>query len=159
MSTDTPAAPAPGTLFDTTLETVSSLLQLSRIRKLVRQGWQKLPHGTEGVEGFEIAATEAASNIMRHSYGGAADKPLGVRLTVTPDRVTLALSHEGIPLAADAIDRAADLEEPGEGGMGLALIRACTDAVEFGTDARGRHCLTLIKLIPPGAEGSDAPCK
>jgi serine/threonine-protein kinase RsbW len=96
---------------------------------------------------WELAAVEAASNIIRHAYQG---RPGVVQLTteVYPGRLMLSLRHQGRPFEpAPGAEEAPD--EPGEGGMGLYLIRTCTDEVRYSQEADGWSSIEMTKRFEP----------
>ncbi len=91
----------------------------------------------ETVADLKLAVTEAVANAVRHAYPDGTPGRVTVELVATPARLEIAVSDtgRGLPELEDPI---AD-DGPGEGGMGLAIIRAIADEVELtgGPDGRG----------------------
>ena len=101
-----------------------------------------------------VVAEELLSNIVRDAWGGrepgvcavdveaaALDRTVEVRLRTEDDGVAFD------PLAAPAPDLDLTLEERPLGGMGIALVRAMTDAqIYVRTD--GRNVLEVRKTCP-----------
>jgi serine/threonine-protein kinase RsbW len=85
---------------------------------------------------LKLALTEAASNSVRHAYG---DKDVGVvdiSYQLFSDRLVIEVRDEGEGFdPAEAEGNAAELSE---GGLGIAIIRAIADEVEFGAQPGGR---------------------
>ncbi len=134
----------------TELNVTSALTELARIRAFVHEGYAVLPPGAlseEEMAQLDVAITEAASNIMRHGYKGRSDQPLHVRLDVEPTQLVICICHRGEPLDPQVLAHAELPDQPSEGGMGLWLIRSCTDEVRFHRDEQGRYCISLIKKL------------
>jgi anti-sigma regulatory factor (Ser/Thr protein kinase) len=144
------------------LEIPSDLAELARVRSFVRAGWPHVPAQAldeAGRDRWELAVVEAVTNVIRHSYQGRAG-PVQLTSEVYPDRLTLSLRHRGRSFQPPpGADKA--LEEPGEGGMGLYLIRACTDGVRYSPEADGWSRIELTKRLGstnhPGAPGAGPP--
>jgi serine/threonine-protein kinase RsbW len=103
------------------------------------------------------AVDEALTNIMRHSYGGAPDRPIELScLRLAKGRE----SGEGFevrlidygPKIDPARLRGRKLDEIKPGGLGLHFIRQSMDIVEF-RRSRGANVLRLVKYL--SQEGKD----
>lgn len=95
---------------------------------------------------LELAVVEAATNVVRHAYGGRGG------------RVELEIAREGPAIALSVVDggaafdpttipapREPDPRDPStwpEGGMGLPIIRAACDELRYSSEG-GRNRLTL----------------
>ena len=85
---------------------------------------------------LKLALTEAASNSVRHAYG---DKDMGVveiSYELFPDRLVIEVTDEGEGF--DPAEAEADPDGLSEGGLGIAIIRAIADEVEFGARPGGK---------------------
>ncbi|MBP0616493.1 ATP-binding protein [Jiella mangrovi] len=99
---------------------------------------------------FELAASEALTNIVRHAYGGKAGGEIDIELFEAPDHaVTLVLRDRGEAPPAGTFDlkNLPDVDEVDvfalpEGGWGVGLLHQCADEIGFQSDARGNR-LTL----------------
>lgn len=93
------------------------------------------------------AVDEALTNIMRHSYGGRADQPIGMVCRKLPRKggvgLEIVLTDVG-PAVDPAKLRGRRLDDIKPGGLGLHFIRQSMDSVEF-KRARGTNELRLIK--------------
>jgi serine/threonine-protein kinase RsbW len=93
----------------------------------------------------KLALTEACSNSIRHAYAdGGGD--VAILYELGEGRLAIEVSDDG-----DGFDP----DRPGtgqgeldEGGLGIAIIRAVSDEVEFGTREGGRgSCLRFTKYL------------
>lgn len=90
----------------------------------------------ELVADLKLALTEAASNSVRHAYGGEDVGGVEILYQLLPDRLVIEVTDDG-----EGFDPAAPpLASPGlsEGGLGIAIIRAIADDVEIGTRPNGK---------------------
>ena len=88
--------------------------------------------------------TEAASNVMRHAYGGRTDQRIQLDADVFPDRVVLRLHHLGETFDPDAVNAPA-FDGTQEGGFGMFIIERSVDEVRYHRDERGRNCISMVK--------------
>jgi anti-sigma regulatory factor (Ser/Thr protein kinase) len=131
------------------LETSSDLRELARICAFVRKFCQEVqPHrlDEEAVVKIELAVNEAASNIMKHAYGGRPDRRILVRLEALPDQILIQLCHSGASFDPPPV-REPEPETSGEGGLGLYIISWCVDEVLYSRDPEGRNCICLVKRL------------
>ena len=85
---------------------------------------------------LKLALTEAASNSVRHAYG---DKDVGVieiSYELFPDRLVIEVTDDGEGF--DPAEAEVDSDGLSEGGLGIAIIRAIADDVEFGAQPGGK---------------------
>ena len=101
----------------------------------------------------DLVVTEAATNIMRHAYGGRIDQPLRLNGWRDGDTLFLELHHEGQPFDRDA-QREARLPLA-EGGYGLEILAGVTDAVEYRSIHPRAHVVRVTKHIN---SGENTPC-
>jgi anti-sigma regulatory factor (Ser/Thr protein kinase) len=97
----------------------------------------------------ELAVSEAVTNSLRHAYGNAPDREIGLRVTVEPGRLVVEVTDTGLPLDPAHIENATlpDAEDSRResGGRGLFLIRQVMDEVRL-TREGDRNVLTMIKM-------------
>jgi len=90
----------------------------------------------ELVADLKLALTEAASNSVRHAYGGKDVGAVEVSYELLPDRLVIVVTDDG-----EGFDPTAPVLESdalSEGGLGIAIIRAIADEVEIGTQPDGK---------------------
>jgi sigma-B regulation protein RsbU (phosphoserine phosphatase) len=127
----------------------SDLADLARGREFVRAFCRDvLPADADPrvAEELELAVQEAASNIVKHAYGGRADQAIWISADAHADRLAVRLSHEGAAFEP-AKAHLPDLEGYPERGFGLYLIERCVDAISFARDAYDRSSILLVKKL------------
>jgi len=128
------------------MEISSDLAELSRARAFVRDVCGRLasPVDEDTVNQLELAMTEAASNVMRHAYGGRSDRRIQVTADVYEDRIVLRLHHLGQSFDPEAV-RPPKFDGTQEGGFGMYIISQTMDEVRYHRDERGRNCISMSK--------------
>ncbi|MGD0273905.1 MAG: ATP-binding protein [Gaiellaceae bacterium] len=98
----------------------------------------------ETLADLKLALTEACSNSVRHAYGPG-DGTVELLYELWPDRLVVEVSDEG-----SGFEPPSGLEElgdPGEGGLGLAIIRELVDDLEITEKAGGGSRLRFVKKL------------
>ena len=98
------------------MEISSDLSELARARAFVRDVCRTLPGPAleeDSVSQLELAITEAASNVMRHAYGGRTDQRIQLDVEVFADRMVLRLHHLGETFDPDAVKTPGVRRHPG----------------------------------------------
>jgi serine/threonine-protein kinase RsbW len=85
---------------------------------------------------LKLALTEAASNSVRHAYGGDGVGRVDVAYELLPDRLVIEVTDEGGGF--DPAKTRAAPSDLSEGGLGIAIIRAIADVVEIGAHPNGK---------------------
>jgi serine/threonine-protein kinase RsbW len=85
---------------------------------------------------LKLALTEAASNSVRHAYGGDGVGVVEISYELRPDRLVIEVTDEGEGF--DPVDAEGPPDELSEGGLGIAIIRAIADEVEIGAQPGGK---------------------
>jgi anti-sigma regulatory factor (Ser/Thr protein kinase) len=107
------------------------------------------------VRSIVLAIDEALTNVIRHAYQGAFDRPIHVsfyRARVKANKgvqeaLKIQIVDRGVPLKTERlVGRSLDDIRPG--GLGLHFIREIMDSVTF-RHAAGRNYLRLIKSPTP----------
>ena len=132
-------------------ETSSAAAELASIRAFVRTFCQDLPAPVldeEGLSQLELAATEAASNIMRHAYHGRTDQRIQIAADAFADRMVIRLSHHGTAFDPGMV-RPPAFDGSREGGFGVYLIAHSVDEVRYVPDEQGGNCICLVKKRKP----------
>jgi serine/threonine-protein kinase RsbW len=99
--------------------------------------------GPELLADLKLAVTEACGNAVRHAYGSE-EGPVDVRFVVAEDRLEMIVEDSGAGIELPVLEELVEADEepavaPGEGGMGIAIIRAIVDELDVraGDDGRG----------------------
>jgi anti-sigma regulatory factor (Ser/Thr protein kinase) len=145
---DVYSAPARPLVAHAKLEVSSDLGELARVREFVRHVCRELtgPALDEiSTSEVQLAATEAASNIMRHACQGHSNRRIDVRGEVLDDRVSIELSHEGPRFSVPPVVDEPVVDENTEGGLGLYIMQQILDDVVYSENQSQRQSTTLIK--------------
>lgn len=94
-----------------------------------------------------LAVDEAASNIIKHTYGGETDKPIVIRCQLLEDRLEIVLRDFGQKLDLDKI-KPRELEDIRPGGLGVHLIKSTMDVVIYDNSLEDGNQLILAKYLP-----------
>jgi serine/threonine-protein kinase RsbW len=97
---------------------------------------------------LQLAADEAASNVIEHAYEGIPDGEIEVRCGVKDETITIMMLDHGNPFDPASIRQPnikADLSERQVGGLGIYLMRKLMDDVRYEKLENNGNLLTLIK--------------
>jgi anti-sigma B factor antagonist len=133
-------------------EFTSEIGRLPELRQFVRECTERAwPEATaEQVFPIELAAQEAAANIILHAYEGQPGQPILLRVDCDAERVELALTHEGREFDPTIVPPP-KLDGSRRGGFGCHMIHRLMDEVRYlhGESLRGirlvKHRTTPIK--------------
>ena len=105
---------------------------------------------------LELAVVEAATNVVRHAYGGRGGR-VDVELAREGNAIDLSVVDSGASFDPTRVPppREPDPADPStwpEGGMGLPIIRASCDELRYRSE-EGRNRLTLFLRL----DGPEAP--
>jgi anti-sigma regulatory factor (Ser/Thr protein kinase) len=103
--------------------------------------------GDKDVYNIQLAADEAASNIIEHAYEGVSNGLLELSCEVKNSSIVIIMVDHGESFDPSAIpmpDLKADLSERKIGGLGIFLMRKLMDEVHYETRSTG-NILTMIK--------------
>jgi serine/threonine-protein kinase RsbW len=84
---------------------------------------------------LKLALTEAASNSVRHAYGGEVGV-VEISYELLPDRLVIEVTDDGGGF--DPLEPVGAPDDLSEGGLGIAIIRAIADEVEIGAQPDGK---------------------
>ena len=127
------------------VEIRSDLSELVRLRSFLQVCCRKLPDvDVAFLSQLELGVSEAASNIMRHSYKGKTDQPILAQIDIYQDHIIITLNHLGGTLNEFQLDTPA-FDGSQKHGLGLYFIRSCFDEVKYTTNDEGRNAIRLLK--------------
>lgn len=113
--------------------------------------------GVEWAAEIDLGLTEVLTNVVRHGYGDDNCGRIALSCTVEDAHWLLSVLDQGSPIPADLLAQAdgsvfdfdpKDLDSIPKGGMGLALIRSCFDALDYVAGPTGNR-LHLVKNLAP----------
>jgi anti-sigma regulatory factor (Ser/Thr protein kinase) len=96
---------------------------------------------------IQLAADEAASNIIEHAYEGVSNGVLEISCGARDGAITIIMVDHGESFDPSAIplpDLKSDLSERKIGGLGIFLMRKLMDEVRYESKKTG-NVLTMIK--------------
>lgn len=121
---------------------------LDEIREFVAQVAREGGFTEKEIYSLQLAADEAASNIIEHAYEGVSDADLDITCDVYGDTLTITMRDTGNPFDPSSVkppNLKADLSERQIGGLGLYLMRKLMDEVHYESNAKTGNLLTMIK--------------
>jgi serine/threonine-protein kinase RsbW len=138
--------PRPGTL---PLEIDPDPREFRRASAWLRASAASLGVPGEPTDRLELCLNEVLANLLEHGGAAVAAHPIGLQLDVVPQSgggaVQLVVSDRGEPFdsgEASPKPLAASLEQATPGGLGLRLLKAFSDGVEYKV-IDGRNDLTI----------------
>lgn len=121
---------------------------LDEIREFVGDIARAGGFGDKDVYNIQLAADEAASNIIEHAYEGVSDGLLEISCGMNSNTITIILVDHGEsfdPSEVPLPDLKADLSERKIGGLGIFLMRKLMDEVHYEAKSNKINVLTMIK--------------
>ena len=114
--------------------------QVVLVRHVIGSVAESLGFADSGVDDVRLAVTEACTNVVRHAYDGAPGR-LDVAASAATDGLTVTVADHGCGLRPRLTDA--------PGGLGLPLMAALTESIEFAeTEGHG----TTVRLSFARAE-------
>lgn len=120
---------------------------LEEIRSHVAQEARTAGFSEKDVYALELAADEAASNIIEHAYQGRGDASFDMSIDFAKDRLVITFRDHGERFDVSKVsppDLKADLSERKIGGLGIYLMRKLMDEVHYSSTG-SENVLTLTK--------------
>ena len=120
---------------------------LDEIREFVGNIARSGGFGDKDIYNIQLAADEAASNIIEHAYEGVKNGVLEISCGMRDGAIMIIMVDHGESFDPSAIplpDLKADLSERKIGGLGIFLMRKLMDEVHYEVQKTG-NVLTMIK--------------
>jgi serine/threonine-protein kinase RsbW len=121
---------------------------LDEIREFVAQTAREGGFTEKEIYSLQLAADEAASNIIEHAYVGISNADLNVTCGVRGDTLIITMRDTGISFDPSNVKQPnlkADLSERQIGGLGMYLMRKLMDEVRYESNPKTGNLLTMIK--------------
>jgi serine/threonine-protein kinase RsbW len=121
---------------------------LDEIREFVGEVARKGGFSDKDVYNIQLAADEAASNMIEHSYENIPDGVIDLSCGMEGEQIRIVLTDYGEPFDPSIIplpDLKADLSDRKIGGLGIFLMRKLMDEVHYEPRADKSNVLTMIK--------------
>jgi len=97
---------------------------------------------------LQLAADEAASNIIEHAYEGLAEGNIRISCDVRGNEITITMLDTGKPFDPSQVKEPnikADLSKRQIGGLGIYLMRKLMDDIRYESNPGGGNLLTMRK--------------
>lgn len=120
---------------------------LDEVRKFVAAEARSAGFGDRAIYKVQLAADEAASNIIEHAYAGRSDGIFEVACEFKNGRLVITFTDQGKPFDISKVsqpDIKAPLTERKIGGLGIFLMYKLMDQVQY-KSTRSENVLTLTK--------------
>ena len=121
---------------------------LDEIREFVAEVARQGGFVDREIFSIQLAADEAASNVIEHAYAGIANGEMECSCWVEGDLLVITLHDDGKPFDPARVkqpDLKADLSKRQIGGLGVYLIRQLMDEVRYETRPGAGNLLTMTK--------------
>ena len=121
---------------------------LDEIRDFVAEVAREGGFTEKAIYSLQLAADEAASNIIEHAYQGVANASLQITCDMQDDELIITMRDSGKPFDPSNVKQPnlkADLSKRQIGGLGVYLMRKIMDEVRYESNAKTGNLLTMIK--------------
>jgi len=121
---------------------------LDEIRDFVAEVARQGGFSDKEIYSLQLAADEAASNIIEHAYEGVTDGDIQITCDMQGKEIVITLHDNGIAFNPSNVKQPnlkADLSERQIGGLGIYLIRKLMDDVRYKSTPGAGNLLTMRK--------------
>jgi serine/threonine-protein kinase RsbW len=121
--------------------------KLDEVREYVGQKARRAGFSERSIYAVQLAADEAASNIIEHAYAGHSGQSFRLNCEFKDDRLVMTFLYQGDPFDFSKVevpDVTADLSKRKIGGLGIFLMHKLMDSIEYKVTNSGNF-LTLVK--------------
>ncbi len=119
---------------------------LQIIRATMSQIGETMGFSPEETKNITLAVDEACSNIIKHAYCGATEKPIHVTCTLYKNRLEILLKDFGRKANIAEI-KSRELDDVRPGGLGVHLIKCVMDIVKYENLPDEGNQLQLVKFV------------
>lgn len=121
---------------------------LDEIRNFVAEVAREGGFTEKAIYSLQLAADEAASNIIEHAYQGVANASLQITCDMQDDELIITMRDSGKPFDPSNVKQPnlkAGLSKRQIGGLGVYLMRKLMDEVRYESNAKTGNLLTMTK--------------
>ncbi len=110
---------------------------------------REMDFNEEAVEDIRLATSEACTNIVRHAYDVQSQENnlIMILCELENKKLSIEVADQGKGMSARKFEEETFSPDPTQGGLGLCIMRALMDKVEFSHDAKIGTRLTLTKYL------------
>ncbi|MDO8683322.1 MAG: ATP-binding protein [Armatimonadota bacterium] len=117
---------------------------LPRLRTVIGCLAENMGMSTQEMQDTKLAITEACANAIRHGSPDGEQNAVVIKLVTSSRGFVAEVTDQGAGFDADTLVPNTILEKPG--GLGIPLMRAMADRVEFLRNAKGMTVRLLKKV-------------
>ncbi len=121
---------------------------LDEIRNFVAEVAREGGFTEKAIYSLQLAADEAASNIIEHAYQGVANASLQITCDMQDDELIITMRDSGKPFDPSNVKQPnlkAGLSKRQIGGLGVYLMRKIMDEVRYESNTKTGNLLTMTK--------------
>ncbi len=125
--------------------------QLPVVRAAVEKTCELLGFDDQTTGQVVLSVDEALTNIIKHAYKSACDRPIEIELSVQETQAlpALRISLRDYGCWVDpSLIRSRDLHDIRPGGLGVHIMKNCMDSVDYRQADGGGTLLTMTKNLP-----------
>jgi anti-sigma regulatory factor (Ser/Thr protein kinase)/class 3 adenylate cyclase len=129
----------------------NDLAEISRLAQVVEEFCATRGLAADVAHAINLALDEVLANTISYGYDDEAKHRIDISLATAGDRLTVTIRDDGRPFdptEAPPPDLEAGLADRPVGGVGLHLVRAMMDGLDY-RRVEGRNELTLTKFLKP----------
>jgi anti-sigma regulatory factor (Ser/Thr protein kinase) len=121
---------------------------LDEIREFVAVVAREGGFSEKEIYSLQLAADEAASNIIEHAYAGISNADIDISCDMHGDTLTITMHDNGRSFDPSKVKQPnlkADLSDRQIGGLGVYLMRKLMDEVRYKSNSKTGNLLTMTK--------------
>ena len=121
---------------------------LDEIREFVAKVAHEGGFTEKEIYSLQLAADEAATNIIEHAYDGVSDADFDITCEMRGDTLVITMHDTGMPFDPSSVKQPnlkANLADREIGGLGVYLMRKLMDEVRYEANSRTGNLLTMTK--------------
>ena len=139
------------------LSILSAPTHLPVVRAAVEELCKEVGFSEDATGRIILSLDEALTNIIKHAYLGAEDRPIEVELTPIgsdgPQGLQMLLRDYGQTVDRSQI-KSRDLQEVRPGGLGVHIMTECMDEINYSPGDGCGTILTMTKKLPDKEDNS-----
>ena len=123
---------------------------LSIIRDVVAKIASRMGFDSDEASKIELAVDEACTNVIKHAYANNSDQMIEISIKIDQEKLIIIVADNGKGFNPDKIklpDLNESIKKGRQGGLGLCLIKALMDKVEFEIKPGSKNQVKMIKYI------------
>jgi serine/threonine-protein kinase RsbW len=121
---------------------------LDEIREFVAKAAREGGFSEKAIYSLQLAADEAASNIIEHAYEGISNANIDISCDMQGETLVITMRDTGKPFDPSKVKQPnlkADLSDRQIGGLGVYLMRKLMDEVSYVSNSKTGNLLTMTK--------------